>query len=97
LLGAVPLAALGVEALVEPPDVGRGIGLVLLAMALVYLPAVWVSVTRTPRRRSVQRGVVIASILMGTVGIPFFGATISILLMPATALLAIASGLVFSR
>ncbi len=97
MLGAVPLAALGVEVLVEPTDVGRGIGFVLLAMALPYLLAVWVSVARTSRRRSFQRGVVIASILMGTVGMSFIGAEIAILLMPATALLAIASGLVFSR
>ncbi len=97
LLGAVPLAALGVEVLVEPADVGRGIGFVLLAMALPYLLAVWVSVTRTSRRRFFQRGVVVASILMGTVGMSFIGAEIAILLMPATALLAIASGLVVSR
>ena len=42
-------------------------------------------------------GLVIASILMGTVGMSFIGAEIAVLLMPATALLAIASGLVFSR
>ncbi len=96
LLGAVPLGALGIERLLDPPGAGRGIWVVLLAMASVYLPAIWVSVRPTPKRRAVQRGVVVASMVMVLVG-SIFGAQFAVLLLPATALLAVASGLVFRR
>ena len=51
----------------------------------------------TPRRRAVLRGVVAASIAMVFVSLPFLGATLAVVLVPATALLAIAAGLVFGR
>ncbi len=97
VIGVLPLAALAVEVLVDPPETGRWPAAVLLAMSAVYLPAVWVSLSATPLRRRVQRGVVAASIVMVAAGLPLFGAPLAVLLMPATALLAIASGLVFSR
>ncbi|HEU4758937.1 MAG TPA: hypothetical protein VFT91_03040 [Dehalococcoidia bacterium] len=83
--------------LVDPPEAGRWPAALLLTMAAVYLPAVWASVSDTPRRRAIQRGVVAASIAMVLVGLPFFGAPFAVVLMPATGLLAVASGLVWGR
>ena len=64
LLGLGPMAAVGIEFLVDPPDEGRALAAVPLAMSVVYLPAIWASVSATPRRRAVLRGVVAASIAM---------------------------------
>ncbi len=97
LLGVLPLAAIGVDLLVEPPEAGRWLAALPLAMSGVYLPAVWASLSATPQRRAIQRGVVAASIAMVLVGLPFFGAPFAVLLLPATGLLAVASGLVFGR
>ena len=92
-----PLAAVGIESLVDPPEAGRGLALLPLAMAAVYLPAIWASASATPRRQAVLRGVVAASIAMVLASLPFFGATLAVVLAPATVLLAIAAGLVFRR
>lgn len=97
LAGALPLAALGIEILLDPPEAGRWPAAFLLAMSAVYLLAVWASLRATPRRQAVLRGVVIASIAVVLLGLPFFGAPFAVVLLPATALLAIASGLVFGR
>ena len=97
LLGFVPLAAVGIKLLVDPPEAGRGLAAVPLAMSAVYLPAIWASVSGTPRRRAVLRGVVAASIAMVFVSLPFLGATLALVLVPATALLAVAGGLVWGR
>ncbi len=97
MAGGTPLAALGIEVLVDPPEAGRWPAAILLSMAVVYLPAVWASVAPTPRRRAIQRSVVAASIAMVLVGLPFFGAPFAVVLLPATGLLAVASGLVFGR
>jgi hypothetical protein len=91
------MAAVGIEFLIDPPDEGPALAALPLAMAAVYLPAVWASVSATPRRRAVLRGVVAASIAMAFVSLPFLGATLAVVLVPATALLAIAAGLVFGR
>jgi len=93
----VPLAAIAVAVLADPPEAGSALAAVPLAMSVVYLPAIWASVSATPRRRAVLRGVVAASIAMVFVSLPFLGATLAVALVPATALLAIAAGLVFGR
>ena len=94
-----PLVAVGIEFLIDPPDEGRALAALPLAMSVVYLPAVWASVSATPRRRAVLRGVVAVSIAMVFVSLPFLGvgATLAVILVPATALLAIAGRLVFGR
>ncbi len=97
LLGLGPMAAVGIEFLIDPPDEGRALAAVPLAMSVVYLPAIWASVSATPRRRAILRGVVAASIAMVFVSLPFLGLTLAIVLVPATALLAIAARLVFGR
>jgi hypothetical protein len=66
-------------------------------MSIVYPPAIWASVSATPRRRAILRVVVAASIAMVFVSRPFMGLTLAVVLVPATALLAIAAGLVFGR
>jgi len=92
-----PLAAVGIEFLVNPQDEGRALAALPLAMSVVYLPAIWASVSATPRRRAVLRGVVVVSIAMVFVSLPFLGATLAVVLVPATALLAIAGRLMFGR
>jgi len=91
------MAAVGIEFLVDPPDEGRALAAMPLAMSVVYLPAIWASVSATPRRRAVLRGVVAVSIAMVFVSLPFLGATLAVVLVPATALLAIAGRLMFGR
>ncbi len=93
LMGFLPMTALGIEFLLD----GRALAAVPLAMSAIYLPAIWASTGATPRRRAVLRGVVAASIAMVFVSLPFLGPTLAITLVPATALLAVASGLVFER
>ncbi len=91
------MAAVGFEFLIYPPDQGRALAAVPLAMSAVYPPAIWASVSATPRRRAILRGVVAASIAMVFVSLPFMGLTLAVVLVPSTALLAIAAGLVFGR
>jgi len=93
LMGFVPMAALGIEFLLD----GRALAAVPLAMSAIYLPAIGASARATLRRRAVLRGVVAASIVVVFVSLPFLGATLAVVLMPATALLAVASGLIFQR
>ncbi|MBI2912426.1 MAG: hypothetical protein HYY03_00720 [Chloroflexi bacterium] len=97
LLGVPPLAAIGVGALVEPPEKGRWLAAVPLAMSAVYLPAAWASVWPTGRRQLIQRVVAAASIVVVLAGLPLFGPPIAALLLPATALLAIAGGVLLRR
>ncbi|MCH7998745.1 MAG: hypothetical protein IIA91_04585 [Chloroflexi bacterium] len=93
LMGFVPMAALGIEFLLD----GRALAAVPLVMSAIYLPAIVASARATPRRRAVLRGVVAASIAMVFVSLPFLGPTLAVVLVPATALLAVAGGLIFQR
>jgi len=97
LLGALPLAAIGIDVLVEPPEAGRWVAAFPLAMSAVYLPAAWASLRPTARRQTIQRAVAAASIVIVLGGLPLFGSPFAVVLLPATALLAIASGVLFSR
>ena len=92
-MGFVPMAALGIELLLD----GRALAAVPLAMSAIYLPAIGASARATVRRRAVLRAVVTASIVMVFVSLPFLGPTLAVVLVPATALLAIAGGLIFGR
>jgi hypothetical protein len=92
-MGFAPMAALGIEFLLD----GRALAAVPLAMSAIYLPAIAVSARTTLRRRAVLRGVVAASIAMLFVSLPFLGPTLAVALVPATALLAVAGGLIFER
>jgi hypothetical protein len=92
-MGFAPMAALGIEFLLD----GRALAAVPLAMSAIYLPAIGVSARATLWRRTVLRGVVAASIAMVFVSLPFLGPTLAVALVPATALLAVAGGLIFER
>lgn len=96
-MGVFALALLGSAILVEPPEAGRWPGAVLLAVAMPYLAAAWVSLRDTPWRRPVQRGVTALSVAMVLAGMPLFGPAIALVLVLPTTLLAIAGGLIFSR
>ena len=93
LMGFLPMTALGIEFLLD----GRALAAVPLTMSAIYLPAIWASTRATPRRRAVLRGVVAASIVVVFVSLPFLGPTLAVVLMPATALLAVAGGLILQR
>ena len=92
-MGFVPMTALGIEFLLD----GRALAAVPLVMSAIYLPAIVASTRVTPRRRAVLRGVVAASIAMVFVSLPFLGPTLAVVLVPATALLAVSAGLVLER
>lgn len=91
------MAALALEILIDPPEVGRPFAAVPLLMAAIYVPAVWASVVQTGRRQVVLRGSLAASLVFAFTGSALFGPVILIVLLPATALLGIAGRLVFSR
>jgi hypothetical protein len=95
LMGFLLLASVGVEALLDPGENSRWVGLLPLAMAAVYVPAIWASALPVQRRQAVLRAVVIASIVLVAVSLPVFGMLLGIPLALPTALLAIAAGLVF--
>ncbi len=92
-MGFAPMAALGIEFLLD----WRALEAVPLAMSAIYLPAIGASARATLRRRAVLRGVVVASIAMVFVSLPFLGPPLAVILVPATALLALAAGLIFER
>jgi hypothetical protein len=87
------MAALAVDLFLAPPqDVGAGLAAVPLVMAALYTPAVWASLARTEARQPVLRGSVLASLAMAFTGSFIFGFAVLVLLLPATALLWLASG-----
>lgn len=96
-MGIGPMAIIASAILENPTEIGREFAVVAVLMAFVYTPAVWASVARTERRQAILRGSVIASLVMAFAGSALFGFVVLVLLMPATALLAIAGRLVFSR
>src|SRR3990172_4589996 len=63
LLGFAPMLAIAVEILVDPPGVGRPFAAVPLLMATIYVPAIWASVARTARRKSILRASLFASLI----------------------------------
>ena len=97
MLGFAPMFALAVEILVDPPEVGRPFATVPLLMAAIYVPAIWASVASTERRQVILRMSLTASMLLAFTGSVLFGPVLLIILLPATALLAIAGKLIFSR
>ncbi len=93
LLGFAPMAALAVEILLEPPDVGRPFAAVPLLIATIYLPAVWASIAQTERRDSILRGSLIASLVLPFTASFLFRSVIPLFVMaPATVLLWLALG-----
>ncbi len=101
LLGFLPLFALGVTTAANPPEAGLGIPALLLAMAAVYAPAIWVSLVAIPARWIALLGVAMVSlllVLLFSVALPsVFGPGSGLLLLPATILLFAAAGLAFER
>lgn len=65
------------------------------AIAIAFLPAVWVTATPVARREPFLRGVVIGCLVTAFVGVLFFGVGFAFLMLLPTTLLAIAAGLVF--
>jgi hypothetical protein len=93
LSGILALSAVAADIIVTPPeDVGATLAAVPIAMAALYTPAVWASVVRTEARQSILRGSVVASLAMAFTGSLVFGFVTLVILLPATALLWIASG-----
>jgi hypothetical protein len=101
LLGFLPLFTLGVTTAANPPEAGLGIPVLLLAMAAVYAPAIWVSLVPIPARWIVLLCVATVSlllVLLFSVVVPsVFGPASGLLLLPATVLLFAAAGLAFQR
>ncbi len=97
LMGIAPMAIIASAVLENPTEIGREFAVVAVLMAFLYTPAVWASVARTELRQPILRGSVVASLVIAFVGSVIFGFVVLVLLMPATALLAIAGRLVFSR
>jgi hypothetical protein len=91
-LGFGPMAALGVEILVDPPEIGRAFAAVPLLMAALYAPAAWASLARTERRRAILRGSLVASLVLAFTGSVLLGPVLLLVLAPATALIWLASG-----
>jgi len=88
----VPLAAIAVAVLADPPEIGRPFAAVPVLMAAVYLPAVWASVARTDRRQPILRGSALVSVVLAFAASFVFGLVALMVLAPATVLLWLASG-----
>jgi hypothetical protein len=69
----------------------------LFITAAIYLPAIWVSVRPTTRRRRVLRAVLAVSLVLMVAGAVLFDAAIFGLLLIPSSLLAMAAGLLFER
>ena len=86
----------GVESLVDPDVSDAAVLFVLIGVG--FVPAIWVSIRPSNIRQRVQKSTVVACL-----GLVFFGAVVAgdvllpMIMMPATTLLAIASGLIFQR
>jgi len=85
----------GVYLLVSPGDSSRLAAMPLFAISLLYLPAVWVSLRPTARRRRVLRTVLAFSLPIVLLGVVLYGPQFATLLLIPSTLLAIAAGLVF--
>lgn len=94
-MGFVSMGTLAVVVLVDPGEASRTWALLFALPAVGFLPALWASVAPTPVRMQVLRGTVIGCLLLAFAGSFLLGLIVAVLLMPATALLAIAAGLIF--
>lgn len=95
VMGVVPLTALAGIVLVDPGDAERTWALLFALPAAGFVPALWVSITESANRQRIQRATVIGSLLLVFVSTFLVGLILAFVLMPATALLAIAAGLIF--
>lgn len=90
------LIAIGV--LIDPGSGSRWWSLLFVMPALGFMPALRASVRPSANRQRVQRATVIGCLLLvlvSSIALGGIGLLMAIVLMPATALLAIAAGLVF--
>jgi hypothetical protein len=92
LLGLGPLVAIAAAVLTDPPEIGRAFAAVPILMAAAYLVPVWASVAARDLRQPILRGSVVASLVVAFAGSWLFGFATLLALMPATALLWLASG-----
>ena len=91
-MGFAPMAAITVAVLADPPEAGPALAAVPTLMAALFLPAAWASVAQTEKRQAILRGSVVASLVLAFAGSFVFGFPVLVALMPATALLWLASG-----
>ena len=96
LTGAIPAGASGVEILIAPEDVSRVWSIPFFAISIVYLPAIWASVSPVKNRQRILRNVLSLSLvtLVITTLVTSDPRLAVLLLLPST-LLAIASGVIF--
>lgn len=95
LAGALPMAAIAVVVIIDPGRGQRWWAAIFAAVALLFVPAAWASVARTPYRQRIQKATTVGCIVLAAAGILFFGIGFAMILTVPTTLLAIASGLVF--
>ncbi len=95
LIGLGLFGALTVGILIDPGDGSRMWAVLFGAIAVAFLPAVWVATTPVARRQPFLRGVVIGCLATAFIGALFFGVGFAFLMLLPTTLLAVAAGLVF--
>ena len=92
----LPMTLFGVTAVADPNVSDAAVLFLLIGVG--FVPAIWVSIRPINVRQRVLKSTVVACL-----GLVFFGAILArdavlpIVMMPATALLAVASGLIFQR
>jgi hypothetical protein len=89
-IGGLGVAVIAVGDAVE-------LAVIMFAIAAVYIPAVYVSIVRTPARRGVLRATVVFSLLLAFTDFLLLRAGFIFLMLVPTTLLAIAAGLIFQR
>lgn len=96
-LGILAMGGIGLTLLIETSeDVSRWAGVPFLLLAAGFGPALWVSARPSRIRQRVLRATVIGCLLTAFAStFVFTTAAIAVMLMPSSALLAIAAGLIF--
>lgn len=94
-MGFAPMSLLAGIVLVDPGDASRTWALLFALPGAGFLPALWASIRPTPNRERIQRATVIGCLLLAFASTFLVGLIVAVVLMPATALLAIAAGLIF--
>lgn len=93
--GVLSMGALAVIVLADPGEASRTWSLLFGLPAVGFLPALWASISPTPARMQVLRATVVGCLLLAFVSSFLLGLIMAVVLMPPTALLAVAAGLIF--
>jgi hypothetical protein len=95
-MGFLILVALAILIAAGTGEGSRLWAIPLVILAIVFVPAIVVSLRPVPQRRRILRIVLVASLVLALAGVPIYGLELPIVLSPAVGLLAQAAGFIFT-